>query len=291
MGAMRNCYKYIIYLSLGLAACGGDEGVMWRETGDIRLPDPTWAPAAVAVGTDGTLFVADVSANAAVQVFSRDGVYRGGMGGYGREAGKLATPVDVALGPAGEVFALEFGTRRVSVFGADGRFLRCFGDDALRAPVACAVSDASVYVVDAATSGVAVFDFQGRPMRTLTLPADATPPFDVAAGPEGEVVLLTAETAFFLNPQGTVTKTVPIADGGFRPLAFCLGPKGQLVLLGEKEEEGVREYYLRFIGGDGPPPPDTPVSLTQPAGVAAAPDVIYVADPTRHTIKKYSRGK
>lgn len=112
------------------------------DAGELEQPE------GVAIGDDGSLYVADYGA-ARVSVFASDGTFvrafgkevnpSGGdvctsasgcqAGTRSGEAGAMRFPSGVALGPEGDVFVADPFSRRIEVFASDGTFLRAFGKE------------------------------------------------------------------------------------------------------------------------------------------------------------------
>lgn len=104
-------------------------------------------PAAIAVGPDGTFFVADYGNNR-VDAFSPTGEFRFAFGGgvrpdggdvcdagsgcksgSGFDGGALFAPQGIAVSNSGDVYVAERQNNRVSVFSSSGAFLFAFGKD------------------------------------------------------------------------------------------------------------------------------------------------------------------
>lgn len=94
---------------------------------------------------NGNLYVAD-KVQHSVFIFNGDGIYKSMLGGtQGTGDGQLSEPIDVAIGPDNEVYVLEYGNPRVSVFDTNGTFKRKWGeagrlDGQLLNPLSIAVS-------------------------------------------------------------------------------------------------------------------------------------------------------
>ncbi len=104
------------------------------------------APRGVAIGADGTAYVAEIE-NHRVSVFAADGSFVRAMGRNVRPGGGdictaatgcqvgtasslpqgLTVPIGVALGPEGRLFVSESNNNRVAVFDPDGTFNYFFG--------------------------------------------------------------------------------------------------------------------------------------------------------------------
>lgn len=98
---------------LAFGTCGTEPGQMQRPSG-------------VAVGNEGTVFVAD-ACNHRIQAFDPDGKFLRTFGSEGRAPGEMMYPYDIAVGSDGLLYVAEFANHRVTVFDQGGAFRFCFG--------------------------------------------------------------------------------------------------------------------------------------------------------------------
>jgi tripartite motif-containing protein 71 len=79
-------------------------------------------PRGVAVGKDGSVWVADTGNN---RVAKYDAALKNGgvVGGSGSEPGEFKGPVGIAVGPSGTVYVTDSGNARIQALSSDGKFL------------------------------------------------------------------------------------------------------------------------------------------------------------------------
>lgn len=137
-------------------------------------------PCGVAVAGD-KLYVTDLK-NHQVRIYSLPD--RKLVGSLPREddpAGKLYSPVGVAVDVQGQVYVSDPGAFCVQIFGADGKHLRTLGRQGVgpgkfARPRGVAVDrEGRVFVVDAATQRVQLFDREGRLLIFLGDPSITGP--------------------------------------------------------------------------------------------------------------------
>jgi DNA-binding beta-propeller fold protein YncE len=108
-----------------------------------------------------------------VTVFSIEGETLFRFGGRGSENGKFNHPIQIDVGPDGEVYVLDAGNFRVQVFTRLGQYLRTWGRPGkffgnLARPRGLAVdSHGHVYVSDSAYQNVQIFNTEGQLLLPL----------------------------------------------------------------------------------------------------------------------------
>jgi tripartite motif-containing protein 71 len=164
IGVRGNATGYFLNYPGAVATDPGDGSVVIADTANSRIKKFTangvfvWQqgagtggdgetynqPAGVAVGQDGTVYVADTR-NKRIQVLDgATGVLQSTFG-----TSNLTTPNGLTVDPAtGNIFVADSGRKAVQVFTAGGSFARSITATAMKRPYDVAVDDTSVYVTD-----------------------------------------------------------------------------------------------------------------------------------------------
>ena len=158
--------------------------------------DPaSWRPVCVAATAD-RLFVADTSEHRIVVLDRASGKQVGAVGGGGKEPGKFFYPVEVVLGPEGDLWVTDSFNARVQRLRPDGTVVTIVGSigaepGTFTRPKSTAVDrEGRAYVVDAAFENVQVFDPERRLLLyfggpgaepgSMNLPAHVTLSYEAA---------------------------------------------------------------------------------------------------------------
>src|SRR4051794_33769375 len=179
--------------SVALSASG--DAVYADESGDsgggIQHFTPTgtqtaqWTvagtPFGLAVESTGTLLVANAPANA-VYRYSSAGEELGHFGTDGSGDGQMHNPLDVAIGPNGDIYVADNGNNRVERFSASGTYVSQIANTALPAafdgfPHTSHLSvDAAgnVYVSDGGNKSIRKFDPSGALVATFGTTGEGT---------------------------------------------------------------------------------------------------------------------
>ena len=118
------------------------------------------------------LYVAD-TLNHQIAVFSADGKLLSRLGTRGSGPGEFNFPLDLDLGPNGELVVLDALNSRVQIINPDGSFVRMFGErgtasGSFMLPKALAVDGfGHIYVSDSRAHRFVMFDMQGNYLMTI----------------------------------------------------------------------------------------------------------------------------
>lgn len=151
-------------------------------------------PVGIAVGADGTVYVADW-VNDRIQYFTADGDFLGEWGEFGSGDGEFSVPIAVAIASDGTVYIADRDNHRVQYFTAEGDFLGEWGSfgsgpEQFMYPSGLAIApDGTVYVADADNDRIRFFTPDGTPAGGWTGDGAGalSSPFDVAVAPDGIV--------------------------------------------------------------------------------------------------------
>lgn len=142
----------------------------WGTFADVNsgaAPGGTFnEPWGIAVGGDGSVFVADTW-NHRVQKFSSDGnfIKMWGYFGQGENPDAFWGPRDVEINLQGQVLVSDTGNKRVVIFNPDGKYIGQFGGAGMEAgkfdePVGlAAAANGDIYVADTWNQRIQVFSY------------------------------------------------------------------------------------------------------------------------------------
>jgi DNA-binding beta-propeller fold protein YncE len=279
-----------------LMGCGGERRERYVEVAELSYPGDYWQPAGVAVNEEDAVAVADISEMSAVHLFDGSGVHFATVGGMGKEPGELFVPIDVAFGTDGNLYAAEFGTKRVSVFSSDGTFIKALGEEALAKPFGVAAAgDGTVYVVDADPPELFVFDTDGGVKGRWGERLGLTGPEDVAYADGRLAVVDSAGGRVVVTDEAgkTLREIVPAGDPAPMPLEAAWGPDGELFVLAHARaadaERGLESCVLVY-DGDGKLSERVDVDMPSPGALAVdSHGGIFIADGPAHSVKVYAK--
>jgi DNA-binding beta-propeller fold protein YncE len=187
------------------------------------------APRAIAVGPDGSVYVAD-SLNHRVQKFDSAGRFLAQVGGQGTGPGQFQEPWGVAVGPDGSVYVADTWNHRVQKFDPNLRFIAAWGGFAAAGPDSQAepsrfygprdvAVDASgrVFVADTGNKRIQVFGPDGQFLLALGGPGSEPGRFNEPVG-------LKFDGAGRLWVADTWNRRVQVFDAELQPIAQIAVP-------------------------------------------------------------------
>ncbi len=154
--------------------------------------DDSLRPAGVALGTD-RIYIADLKGHC-IRVYDKVGrkeqftIPRNPNAEEDKEPGKLFMPVNLALGPRGQLYVSDTAASRVQVYDAEGKHLRSLGSRGdlpgqFARPKGLAVDrEDRLYVVDAATQVCQIFNPEGKLLLFFGEPEGSRAPLNLPAG-------------------------------------------------------------------------------------------------------------
>lgn len=277
---------------------GRSSGVFRWLLGESREDLPLLTPFAVAVGSDGVVWVADNGA----RMFYRIDLGRKRVDYLQEIDGvRLTSPGGVAIDEArGRVYLADAEQEVVFVVDRKGEFItRLSAPGGMKRPAGLAVDSAGrLYVADVLDGTVAVFDDQGRfvTRRGSAATADGRfgRPLSVAIGPHGEVLVVDA-LGFLVEVQsagGELLASIgSLGDspGHFsRPRGVAVDPRGH-VFVTDAAFDNVQVFdmagrLLMHFGQAG----SGAGQFNLPAGVCVDPGGrLFVADGYNHRVQVF----
>lgn len=235
-------------------------------------------PAGVAVGGDGTAYVAD-RGNDRVSVFAPDGKFSREIG-----VGLIDQPRGVALGPGGHLYVADTGNQRVAVFAPGGEFLFAFdAADAMVEPVGLAFGpEGLLFVVDRGAHLVAAFSAVGELVHAFgeegSGDGQLLGPTGVAVAPDGSVAVADGgnDRVAIFSVEGEFLRAFAVATPG----SIAIDAAG-VVYVGESSNFRVSRFdldgELRDSFGEGTG--IAPGAVNDPTGIAFdCRGAVYVAE-------------
>ena len=136
-------------------------------------------PTSIAIGPDGSLYVAEYGGDDRIQVFKPDGTLLRAWGSYGTANGQFQRPQGLAL--AGDrLYVADAANHRIQVFTLEGQFVATWGD--LKYPYSVSIDPhGDVLVAEYGRHRVSKFARDGAPLAAYgqpgTGPADLNTPW------------------------------------------------------------------------------------------------------------------
>ena len=174
--------------------------------GEGLSPGEMFHPRDMAIGPDGSLYVAD-TLNHRIQRFNSDGEVLTTWGGFGdsqaggAEEGTFNEPWGLGVAPNGNIYVADTWNHRIQWFSPDGAFLGAFGQEGLGddpysfwGPRDVAVdSKGRVFVVDTGNKRVKVFNSEGTFVTQFGgpgyLPGLLDEPVGISIGNDGRIFI------------------------------------------------------------------------------------------------------
>jgi RHS repeat-associated protein len=274
------------FAGTGTFGSGGDGGPAIKASLEL--------PTGLALGPDGSLYIADSGASRVRRV-GPDGTITAfagtGTGGFRGDGGPataaaLNFPTGLAVGPDGGLYIADSDNFRVRRVGPDG------------------------LITTFAGTGIRGFSGDGGPATAASLSVHCS---GLAVGPDGSLYIADSDNSRVrrVGPDGLIATFAGNGINGFSsgdggpattatiaiPQGLALGPDGSLYiadsinsLVRRVGPEGIistvagKAFAAGFGGDDGPP---TAASLLVPAALALGPDgPLYIADDGNERVRK-----
>ncbi len=206
-----------------------------------------------------------------------------GFGAFGEGPGQLREPAQLAVAANGDVYVADSGNHRISVFAADGTFLRTFGEAALQEPQDVALAGGVAFVADSGEDRIEVFTEEGIHLFSFGS-GELTDPSGVAV--DGSTVLVADSGNDRIAKFSAGTFVEPIGSGVLSsPRDALLGADGLLYVADHGNERiAVLDEGGALVGSIGA---EGVGKLSGPVALAAAKGELLVADQTAERVESF----
>lgn len=283
---------------------------VWGTAGD--QPGQFNSPRAIALGPDGSIYVADTRNNR-IQKFDADGVFETSWGGLGKNEDNTAFPGafneiwGIAVDNQGNVYASDTWNHRIQKFDGDGKFLKQWGTfglteaglTAMWGPRGVAVDEeGNVYVADTGNKRILVFSSDGDPLSSIgtagVLDGELDEPTSVAISADGRVfvadtwnqrVQVFAKDGGYLGKweivgwYGQSLDNKPYLALDDQGRVFVSDPEGYRVLV--FDDGGQFQYTFGDFGAEAN-------TFSLPTGLVAKAGSLFVVDTNNNRVMKFS---
>jgi DNA-binding beta-propeller fold protein YncE len=211
-------------------------------------------PRGVALDADGFVYVVD-SENHRVQKFSAEGEFVAKWGGEGAGDGQFKTPGGIDVGPDGFVYVADTWNHRVQKFDRKGKFIAQWsGDGGFWGPRDVAADAKHVYVTDTGNRRIQKFTLEGKFVKSWGKKGSGQDEYDEPFG-----IKIGKDQLLYICDRLNFRIVVCDTEGK-QVRAFPID--------GWQKEQFYMEPYLALDD---------------------ARDLLYVTDPTKHRVHKFSR--
>lgn len=242
--------------------------------------EPLESLGTVAVGPDGSVYVADIQ-NDRVQQFTPEGRFVRAWGGHGTDDGQFLAMTDIAVGSDGTVYVLDELRDDIQRFSPDGEWLLTIGrhgsaDGELNGTYGLSVSEAGdVLNADIGNGRVQAWDADGS---VLWSRSGIEYPFDVDTDRDGNLYVADLTGVDLFDVSGRTSHIQPDGWDGVGYLAVADDgtvyvsnpPMGRIERLriayqDDEADQAVADTAGRELGGHTIAPPEGADDLPEPA--------------------------
>jgi DNA-binding beta-propeller fold protein YncE len=192
-------------------------------------------------GPDGRMFLSEYRGGR-ISVLNANGDWQYYIGSKGQGDGKFVAPQNITVDEEGYLYAVDYGTRRVSKFDPDGNFILSFGAKTggfpgFFSPTGVAARNGRVYVGDSAAKQIYMFDGNGQ-YAGILLRDGLAGPESLRFLPDGRLLAADTNRIIMIDADSAVIRSLGVAgNASVRIVGAAMDRNGNILVANFQKDE------------------------------------------------------